>query len=81
MTFWSILMNLSSIIALVKTLIGLVEGVAKTKTIPNLQDFLPALDALEKILLSKAIDIKGVDEEEVAHAIHVIREQLSKPPQ
>lgn len=79
MSIWALLKNIGTIIALIKSLKALVEQVILTKKPPALSDLLVPLDNLEALLKSGAIDIKGVDEMEVAQAIHKIREQLSGP--
>lgn len=79
MSIWAIFKNLGTIIALFNSLKAVVEQVIATKKAPGLKDLLVPLDNLEALLKSGAIDIKGVDEMEVAAAVHKIREQLSGP--
>ncbi len=78
MSFFAILANLSTIMGLVHTIQILIGDVAKTKKVPAINDFLPLLDQVEKVLRSGAFDIPGVDEKQIADALELIRSELAK---
>lgn len=78
MTVFAILSNLSTILGLVHTIEAVVGKVATTKQAPALADLYPILDQVETIFKSGAVQIPGVDDTQIANALQMIRDQLSK---
>jgi hypothetical protein len=80
MSLFAILSNLSTILGLVHTVEGLVGNIVTTKKPPTFSDLLPLIDEVEAIFKSGVIQIKGVDDKQVADALHMVRDQLTKLP-
>jgi hypothetical protein len=78
MTVFAILANLSTLLGLAHSVEALVQGVVQKKQAPSLAELLPLLDQVEKIFKSGAIKIDGVNDEAIAEAIQLVRDQLSK---
>lgn len=79
MSIWAILRNIGTVIAFFRAFAGLIEGVAKNKSVPPIDQIKDLLDKAEALLDSGAIDIPGIDEKSISDAIKQIEEQLCRP--
>lgn len=78
MSIFTILANLSTILGLAQTIESLVKLVIQTKKVPGVSSLMPLLDEVETLFTSGAIKIAGVNDQEVADAIALIKTELTK---
>jgi desulfoferrodoxin (superoxide reductase-like protein) len=77
MNIWAILGNIGKVISFFKAVAGLIEGIAKNKEVPPVEQINDTIEKLAVLLDSGAIDVPNVDEHQIADVLRQIKTQLS----
>lgn len=80
MSVWAIIVNIGTILGVLKSFFALAKEVKDTKSVPDCEHIDTAMDALQKLFEKDFIKIDGVKSGEIAGSIQSIRDQLKCKP-